>query len=191
MKFVIKRVFDFFGSLMGLLILSPLFLIVSILIKINSKGSVFFKQERYGKNEKIFELIKFRSMKINSEKLPYTIKELRQFESSGKDPRLDSLGKFLRKHGLDEIPQLINILKGDMSFVGPRPYFRARVEQDSRLKQRLKIKPGLTSLTVIRGGVMLKEDELLRLDLEYIINNNFVLDIWIILRTIVKVIHGK
>jgi len=187
----IKRLFDFCGALMGLIILSPLFLIIAFLIKLSSPGPVFFKQERYGRNGKIFKLWKFRTMKLGSEKLPYSVEQLREFEASGKDPRLNKITRFLRKYALDEIPQLINILKGEMSFVGPRAYFLARIEGDEKLKQRLKIKPGLTCLAAIKGGVKLSEEELLNSDLEYINNQNFFLDIKILLKSIFLLISGR
>lgn len=188
---IIKRLFDFFGALFGLIILSPLFLIVSFLVKLSSPGPVFFKQERYGKDGRIFKNWKFRTMKIGSENLAYTIEKLREFESSGRDPRLNKTTKFLRKYALDEIPQLINILKGDISFVGPRAYFKRRIDRDERLKQRLKVKPGLTCLVAIKGGVQLSEQELLKLDLEYINNQNFFLDIKILLKSVFLVISGR
>lgn len=186
-----KRLFDFFGALFGLIILSPLFLIIAILAKLNSPGPIFFRQERYGKDGKIFKLWKFRTMKIGSENLAYTIEELREFESSGNDPRLNRVTRLLRKYAFDEIPQLINILKGDISLVGPRAYFKKRVDSDQRLKQRLKIKPGLTCLAAIKGGVGLSEEELLKLDLEYINKQNFFLDIKILLKSIFLVISGR
>jgi len=186
-----KRLFDFSGALFGLIVLSPLFLIVAFLVKLSSPGPVFFKQERYGKDGKVFKVWKFRTMKIGSENLPYTVEELREFETSGRDPRLNKTTKFLRKYALDEIPQLINILKGDISFVGPRAYFKRRVDGDESLKQRLKIKPGLTCLAAIKGGVHLSEQELLKLDLEYINNQNFLLDIKILLKSVFLVISGR
>lgn len=187
----VKRLFDFFGALIGLVILSPLFLVVAVLVKLSSSGPVFFKQERYGKDGKVFKLWKFRTMKVGSENLAYPVEQLRKFESSGLDPRLNRITRFLRKYALDEIPQVINILKGDVSFVGPRAYFKKRVEQDERLKQRLKVKPGLTCLAVVKGGVRLSEQELLNLDLEYINNQNFFLDFKILLKSIFLVISGR
>ncbi|MDP2910380.1 MAG: sugar transferase [bacterium] len=188
---IIKRLFDFLGALLGLIVLSPLFIIVAILVKLNSPGPIFFKQERYGKDEKIFKFWKFRTMKTGSENLPYSVEQLREFESSDNDPRLNKIAGFLRKYALDEIPQLINILKGDISFVGPRAYFKKRIENDERLKQRLKVKPGLTCLAVLKGGVQLSEEELLKLDLEYINKQNFFLDIKILLKSIFLVISGQ
>jgi lipopolysaccharide/colanic/teichoic acid biosynthesis glycosyltransferase len=179
--------FDFFLALIGLIVLGPLFLIIAILVSFN--GPLFFIQERYGKDEKIFKLWKFRTMKDNFKN--YSIEQLRQFESSGNDPRVNKLGKFLRKYALDELPQLINILKGDMSFVGPRAYFKKRVEENEELKKRLKVKPGLTCLVAINGGVNLSDEDILKLDLEYINKKSFFLDIKILLKSIFLVIIGK
>ena len=184
---MIKRLFDFTLALIGLIILSPLFLIIAFLISFS--GPVFFIQERYGKDEKIFKLWKFRTMKNGLEN--YTVEELRQFESSGNDPRVNKFGKFLRRYALDEIPQLINILKGDMSFVGPRAYFKKRVDENPILKKRLKVKPGLTCLAAINGGVHLSDEDNLKLDLEYINKKNLFLDIKILLKSIFLVIIGK
>jgi lipopolysaccharide/colanic/teichoic acid biosynthesis glycosyltransferase len=186
-----KRFFDFFGALFGLVVLSPLFLVVAILVKLSSPGPIFFKQERYGKNGKIFKVWKFRTMKNGSENLSYTVEQLREFESSSNDPRINKITRFLRKYALDEIPQLINILKGEISFVGPRAYFKKRVENDEKLKQRLKIKPGLTCLVAVKGGVKLSEAELLKLDLEYINKQNLFLDIKILLKSIFLVVSGR
>jgi len=184
-----KRLFDFFGSLLGLIILSPLFLIIAILVKIASSGSVFFIQERYGKDSKVFKVIKFRTMNPGSEN--YSVKQLRKFEISGNDPRLNKLSSFLRKYALDEIPQLINILKGDMSFVGPRAFFIPRIKANEGLRQRLVIRPGLTCLTAVKGASKISDEELLKLDMEYINNHNFFLDIYILLKSIFLVVSGR
>ena len=184
---MIKRLFDLFFSLIGLIILSPIFIVISIIISFS--GPVFFKQERYGKNAKIFKVIKFRTMKIGSEN--YSVEQLRGFETSGKDPRVSKFNKILRKYALDEIPQLVNILKGEMSFVGPRAYYLKRYENNPDLKQRLVIKPGLTCFAAIKGGVNLSEEESLKLDLKYINNNSLFLDIYILLKSVFLVLSGK
>jgi len=183
-----KRLFDFFASLLGLIILSPVFLSVAVLVKLSSRGPVFFRQERYGRNERIFCVWKFRTMRPNSEN--YSLEQLREFEMFG-DPRVNKLGKFLRKYALDEIPQLINILKGEMSFVGPRAYYLDRYKRNAELKQRLVVKPGLTCLSAVGGGVKLSEEESLKLDLEYIKRKNFFLDISILLKSVYLVVSGK
>ena len=184
-----KRLFDFFGALIGLIVLSPLFLIVAILVKASSSGPVFFIQERYGKNSKIFKVVKFRTMKSGSEN--YSVEQLRDFEISGKDPRLNRISRFLRKYAFDEIPQLINILKGDMSFVGPRAFFIPRIKANEKLRQRLVIRPGLTCLTAIKGASKVSDDELIKLDMEYINNRNLFLDIYILLKSVFLVVSGK
>lgn len=188
----LKRQIDFWGSLLGLILLSPLFLIITILIKIDSPGPIFFRQKRVGKDGKIFEIWKFRTMIKDQGKSNLSVNEIRKFEVTGQDPRITKLSHFLRRFAIDELPQLINILRGEMSFVGPRPYFLPRVQADKRLLEgRVKIKPGLTSLVVIKGGVHLSEEEILKLDLRYIEKQNLWLDFKILLKTISKILSGK
>ena len=182
LEFGIKRFFDIVVSFLGLLVLSPVFLIVFFLIKIASPGPVFFRQERVGKKGKIFKIWKFRTMSLV--KPEFSAEQTREFEKEGRDPRITSLGYFLRISGIDELPQLINILLGEMSFVGPRPFYLPRYQLNSELRQRLIVKPGLTSLTVLMGGVNLSEEETIRSDLEYIKKQNFWLDLKIIFKTI-------
>ena len=134
----LKRVFDFTASLLGLIVLSPLFLVIAILIKLDDGGSVFFRQTRVGQYGKPFKIYKFRTMVENAEKLGAQV-------TKGDDPRITRVGKFLRKYKLDELPQLINVLKGEMSLVGPRPEvpkFVKLFEKD--YKEILKVKPGIT-----------------------------------------------
>ncbi|MBU5454737.1 sugar transferase [Caproiciproducens sp. MSJ-32] len=144
-----KRVLDFVAALLGLILLSPIFLIVSILIKLESEGEVIFSQTRIGLNGKEFKMYKFRSMVKNAEELK--VKLAAQNEMSGPmfkmkdDPRVTKVGKFIRKTSIDELPQLINVLKGDMSLVGPRPSLPKEVEKfEPWMLQRLEVKPGLT-----------------------------------------------
>ena len=175
----LKRAMDILGSGMGLLILSPLLLAISWAIKRETPGPAFFKQERAGENGFPFIMYKFRSMHSVAGQAPPT-KVLK------KDPRVTRVGAFLRRRSLDELPQLINVFKGDMSLVGPRPETRLYVEQYERWhRRRLMIKPGLTGLAQamgIRGNTTI--DEKTRLDLEYIETQSFLLDIKIIMRTI-------
>ena len=134
----LKRVFDFIASLLGLIVLSPLFLVVAILIKLDDGGSVFFRQTRVGQYGKPFKIYKFRTMVENAEKLGAQV-------TKGDDPRITRVGRFLRKYKLDELPQLINVLKGEMSLVGPRPEvpkFVKLFEED--YKEILQVKPGIT-----------------------------------------------
>lgn len=189
---IVKRLFDFLLALFGLIVLSPVFLIISILIKLDFSGPVFFLQERVGEKGKIFRILKFRTMPVNSDNPDLQVAKVREFEKEGEDPRVTSFNRFLRRFALDELPQLINILRGDMSFVGPKPYFLPRIKLNPELlKDRTTVKPGLTSLAVIKGGVRLSEDELLKLDLEYIKNQSFFGDIKILLKSIFLVISGR
>ena len=192
---VSKRIIDIIGSLAGLIFLSPLFLIVAILIKLEDpKGKVFFSQERNGKYPATFKMYKFRSMVHNAEELLKHLQE--QNEQTGPafkmtdDPRITKAGKFIRKTSLDELPQLFNVLKGDMSLVGPRPPIPREVEQyNSYQKQRLLVKPGLTCIWQVSGRNNIGFDEWVEMDLEYIKNRNLLLDIKLILKT-VKVLFG-
>jgi len=188
---IIKRTLDFLLALLGLILSSFLFIIISILIKLDSKGPVFFRQTRIGKNEKIFEILKFRTMVEKAEKFPLSAMEIRKLEITDQDPRVTKIGHFLRRLALDELPQLINILKGDMSFVGPRPYCLVRMETNDLLKKRTAAKPGLTSLVVIKGGFCSSEKDILRYDLEYIEKQNFWLDAEIFIKTLWLLLSGK
>ena len=140
---VIKRLFDILASFVGLILLSPMLLIISIFIKLDSKGPVFFKQKRVGKNKKLFEIYKFRTMVVDAEKIGKQI-------TVGNDSRITNVGKFIRKLKLDEFPQLINVLKGEMSFVGPRPEVPKYVElYDEYQEQILLVRPGITDYASI------------------------------------------
>lgn len=191
----IKRSIDIICSLAGIIVLSPVFLIVAVLIKIEDpKGSIFFCQERNGQHPNTFKMYKFRSMVHNAEEL---LKDLQhKNEQTGPafkmtdDPRITKVGKFIRKTSLDELPQLFNVLKGDMSLVGPRPPIPREVEQyNSYQKQRLLVKPGLTCIWQVSGRNNIGFDEWVEMDLEYIKNRNLLLDIKLILKT-VKVLFG-
>lgn len=191
---IFKRIFDIVLSSIGILILFPIFVVIGVLIKVTSKGPIFFKQIRVGKEEKNFEILKFRTMVENAEKIGMQI-------TVGSDPRVTSIGKILRKTKLDELPQLINVLKGDMSFIGPRPEVPKYVDMyTDEQKIILKIRPGITDLASIEYR---DENELLskvknpedyyisvimpnkiRLNLVYIKNMNVLEDIKIILKTI-------
>ncbi len=181
---IIKRAFDIAFSLFVLILLSPLFLIISILIKLTSKGPVFYKQERIGKDGKIFYLYKFRTMYVGADK-----EEEPKFTTPD-DPRVTPIGKILRKFSIDEFPQFINVLKGDMSVVGPRPerpYFVEKFKKEiPRYDERHRVKGGITGWAQVhgwRGDTSIEER--LRYDLYYIENWSFLLDLKIILKTIV------
>ena len=191
----IKRCIDIICSLAGIIVLSPVFLIVAALIKIEDpKGSIFFCQERNGQHPNTFKMYKFRSMVHNAEEL---LKDLQhKNEQTGPafkmadDPRITKVGKFIRKTSLDELPQLFNILKGDMSLVGPRPPIPREVrEYNSYQMQRLLVKPGLTCIWQVSGRNNIGFDEWVDMDLEYIKTRNLLLDIKLILKT-VKVLFG-
>ena len=187
---VTKRLIDIVGSLCGIILLSPLFLIVAILIKLEDpKGKVFFAQERNGRYPKTFKMYKFRSMVHNAEEL---LKDLMdRNEQTGPvfkindDPRITKVGKFIRKTSIDELPQLFNVLKGDMSLVGPRPPIPHEVEQyNSYQMQRLAVKPGLTCIWQVSGRNNIGFDEWVEMDIEYIKTRNLWLDIKLIFKTV-------
>lgn len=187
---VSKRIIDIIGSLAGLIFLSPLFLIVSILIKLEDpKGKVFFSQERNGKYPGTFKMYKFRSMVHNAEELLEKLKD--QNEQTGpvfkmkEDPRITRVGKFIRKTSIDELPQLFNVLRGDMSLVGPRPPIPREVEQYTTYQmQRLGVKPGLTCLWQVGGRNSVDFDGWVELDIEYIQKRSLWLDIKLIIKTV-------
>jgi len=183
-----KRVLDFVAALLGLILLSPIFLIVSILIKLESEGEVIFSQTRIGLNGKEFKMYKFRSMVKNAEELK--VKLAAQNEMSGPmfkmkdDPRVTKVGKFIRKTSIDELPQLINVLKGDMSLVGPRPSLPKEVEKfEPWMLQRLEVKPGLTCYWQVSGRNNIDFEDWMKLDLQYVEDRNFLLDLKLIFKT--------
>jgi lipopolysaccharide/colanic/teichoic acid biosynthesis glycosyltransferase len=191
-----KRLFDFLASFIGIIILSPILIIVSIAIKVDSKGEVMFLQKRVGKDGKPFNIYKFRTMVTDAEKLGKQI-------TVGKDNRITKVGGFLRKYKLDELPQLFNVLKGEMSLVGPRPEVPAYVNLYNEAERKvLSVKPGITDFASIEykdeNEILGKVDNpeeyyinvimkhKLELNIQYINNNNIFLDIKIIIKTILK-----
>ena len=193
---IVKRIIDIFGSFVCVIVFSPVFIIAPMLIKIDSKGPVLFIQKRIGKNGKYYNTYKFRTMVVNDENIFYkkfkaeNIKELIFQEEN--DPRITKIGKILRR-GFDELPQLFNVLKGDMSLVGPRPEIPEIVKlYDERQKIRLKVKPGITGLAIIRGRGDIPLEETINIDLEYIENWSVWLDIKILFKTLyVILITGR
>ena len=181
-----KRTMDIVSSLVGLILLSPLFLLVAILIKLDSKGPIIFKQIRIGKNSKPFYIYKFRSMKIDAPNLSTE-------EFINASDFTTKVGKFIRKTSIDELPQLVNILKGDMSIVGPRPV----IERETRLLKLRKecnvdsILPGITGLAQINGRDNIDDYEKVKYDFEYLSKRNLVLDIKIIINTVLKVAKSE
>lgn len=186
-KKYIKRFLDFTLSTLALICLSPLLILVSIAIKIDSQGPIFFTQERPGENEKLFKVYKFRTMvegAVNQQKVGFEVK--------GNDSRITPLGKFLRRYKIDELAQLINILKGDMSIVGPRPTLPDYISQYEEWEmKRFNSKPGLTGLAQVNGNIYLQRQEKSTYDIIYIEQISFSNDIKIIFKTIAIVIFGE
>ncbi|MCF1613592.1 sugar transferase [Tetragenococcus koreensis] len=189
-RLFIKRIFDFFGSLIGIIILLPLLLIISIIIKINSRGPVFFKQKRLGKNGKVFNIFKFRTMVTDAEKKGDGI-----FVKNENDNRITSVGKILRSASLDELPQLLNVIKGDMSLIGPRPplpYHPYEYEEyPSVQKERFKMRPGVTGLAQVKVRNSVPWDKRMTFDVEYVNNFSIWLDFKIILLTIRSILFKE
>ncbi|MHC4424505.1 MAG: sugar transferase [Planctomycetota bacterium] len=176
---------DFFVSLAALIILWPILVVTAIAIRLSSKGPAIFKQQRAGKNGKPFVFYKFRTMEVDVDPFGPSPK-------SGIDPRLTKVGKILREYSLDELPQLFNILRGDMSVVGPRPLYLSQVhEWSERQKKRLLVKPGLTGLAQISGRGEITREEKLELDVKYVETAGFLADMRIILATIAHVFSRK
>lgn len=184
-----KRCLDFLGAMLGILLLIPLFMIVGLLIKLEDKsGPVIFRQKRIGKDGKLFYMYKFRSMVCNAESLKATL--VHKNEATGPvfkircDPRVTKVGKFIRKTSIDELPQLINVLKGEMSLVGPRPPLPDEVEHYTPYeRQRLNVVPGLTCYWQVSGRSNIGFEDWVALDLKYIRERSLKVDIKLILRT--------
>ncbi|NMI04439.1 sugar transferase [Paenibacillus sp. SZ31] len=192
-----KRMLDLLGSFIGLIILCPLFAVIGLLIKIEApQGSVFFRQVRVGQNGKEFHMYKFRSMVANAEDLLEQL--IDQNEVNGNmfkmknDPRITRIGKFIRKTSLDELPQLWNVFRGEMSLVGPRPALPREVENyTSYDRQRLQMIPGCTGLWQVSGRNSVGFDEMVELDLTYARERNMMVDIKIIFRTFRVLVGSK
>lgn len=185
----VKRALDIVLASMGLVLLSPLMAVIAYKIKKEDKGSIFYKQIRVGKDGRHFEMYKFRSMVTNADELLSKLKD--QNEVNGAmfkmkhDPRITEVGHFIREHSLDELPQLVNVLRGDMSLVGPRPPLPSEVKQyTSYDAQRLLVTPGCTGLWQATERNNVGFNEMVQLDLEYIQNSSILFDLLIILRTI-------
>lgn len=193
-----KRIFDCLCSLMGLILLWPLFLIIAIAIYIDDPhGSPFFLQCRIGKEERPFVMYKFRTMVDGAEAMKSDMKELNEMDGPvfkiKNDPRITRVGNFLRKTSLDELPQLYNVLKGDMSFVGPRPPLPEEVECYTEYqKQRLQVLPGLTcTWQILPGRNDIEFTDWVKMDLEYIEQRCFWLDLKLILKTPLAMLHKE
>ena len=186
---IFKRIIDIIGAGLGLILLSPIIAIVACAVKVTSKGPIFFSQKRVGKNGELFEMYKFRSMVVNAEELKENLEE--QNEMSGPmfkikdDPRVTKVGKFIRKTSIDELPQLWNVLKGDMSLVGPRPSLPKEVEQfDNWMFKRLSVRPGLTCYWQVSGRNNIDFEDWMKLDCKYVDERNIWIDIKLIFKTV-------
>lgn len=198
----IKRIIDIIGGLVGIVLLIPITIVlylISIFSKEN-KGPIFYEQLRVGKNGKEFRIYKFRSMVMHAdEKLweylnsnPEAKEEYKKYKKLREDPRITKTGKFLRKTSLDEFPQFINVIKGDMSLVGPRPYlYREKEDMGERYNDIIKVKPGLTGYWQVNGRSDVDFEERTRMDIEYIKNRNLWLDFKILIKTFLSVLFGK
>lgn len=191
----LKKAFDFFFSCTAIMLVSPVFLIIAIAIKLEDGGPVFFEQKRVGLNGRFFPIFKFRTMVINAEELQVTL--LGQNEQKGpvfkisKDPRVTRVGWFLRKTSLDELPQFFNVIRGEMSVVGPRPPIPSEVEKyQSWQKRRLSMKPGITCTWQVSGRNNIPFEEWMKLDMEYIDNWSLTRDVILVLKTIKVILRG-
>ena len=193
-----KRLFDFVVAGLSIILLSPLFLVIGLMIKLDSKGKVIYKHKRIGKDGKYIYLYKFRSMYSDSkerlEELLRNPKIKKEWEENYKldnDPRITKVGNFLRKSSLDELPQLFNILCGDMSIVGPRPVIDSEIEKFGSDKDKLlSVTPGLTGWWACNGRSSTSYDERVALELYYVDNRSILLDIKVIIKTVLSVIKG-
>ncbi len=201
---IVKVFIDKIGSILLLIILLPFFILIPILIKLSSKGPILFRQTRIGKNAKPFTFYKFRTMYVEEDR-----RYGQEFVSnliSGRygeigetpiyklsmDPRITTIGKFLRKASLDEIPQILNILKGDMSLVGPRPPIPYELDHyEEWHKERLSVKPGITGLWQVVGRSHTTFDEMVKMDIEYARRKSIILDLKLLLKTPLTVLSGK
>ncbi len=193
----IKRFMDVILATIALVVLSPIFLIIAIAIKIESKGPVFFKHTRIGKNGKIIKLYKFRSMVINAEELikSFTPEQMKEYKENYKltnDPRITKIGKFLRKTSLDELPQLLNIIKGDLSIIGPRPVVTDELEKyGANTEKFLSVTPGLTGYWAANGRSCTTYEQRMQMELYYIDNLSLKMDVKVFFKTIEAVIKRE
>lgn len=187
----VKRCIDFVGSLIGIVVLSPVFLVIAIMIKTSSEGPVFFKQERLGKDGKVFKIIKFRTMIVNAEHIGDGLRV-----REGDDLRITKIGRVLRKTSLDELPQLLNVLNGSMSLVGPRPpatyhpYAGYKAYPDWA-KKRFQMRPGITGLAQATVRNSASWDERIRIDNQYVDRFDIWLDIKILCMTVMRVVKSE
>jgi exopolysaccharide biosynthesis polyprenyl glycosylphosphotransferase len=195
-QLLLKRVMDFVLALAGLIVLSPLLIIVALAVKFTSPGPVLFAQERVGMNKRLFRLYKFRSMYVDAEKRRRELEHLNEMDGPvfkiKNDPRVTPVGRFIRKTSIDELPQLLNVLRGQMSLVGPRPPLPAEVDRyDWLYRRRLSIKPGITCLWQISGRNEITFKQWMEMDKAYIDNWSLWLDITILAKTVPAVLFSK
>ena len=193
---LVKRPFDIASSLLGLLLLSPVFLLIAVLIKLDSPGPVFFRQRRVGKSGRQFTFYKFRSMVQEAEELKKRLLHLNEVDGPAfkisDDPRVTQVGRLLRRTSADELPQLWNVLRGDMSLVGPRPPLPSEVEHyEHWQREKLEVVPGITCLWQISGRSHIGFTEWMRLDIEYIRKQSLGLDVKILARTLPAVVSRR
>ena len=193
----LKRCIDITGSLCLLLVLSPLLLVVAMLIKLEDGGSIIYRQVRVGKDGRHFQFYKFRSMHENADRIKAALNQQNQ-SSDGvifkmkRDPRVTRIGRFIRRYSIDEMPQLFNVLAGDMSLVGPRPPLPDEVTQYTlEDRKRLHVMPGITCIWQVSGRSDIPFKQQVQLDKEYIHSQSLRKDLWILLKTIPAVIFGK
>lgn len=185
-QLILKRILDIFASGIALIVLLPIFAIIGIFIKLDSKGPAFFIQERAGKNGKIFRAYKLRTMIQGADKIKRTI------IFGEEDPYITKVGRFIRRTGFDELVQLVNVLKGDISLVGPRPTLPYQIEKYNNIqKRRLSVRPGITGWALINGRNSLTWDKRIELDLWYIKHWSIWLDIKILISTVYVVMKGE
>ena len=193
----VKRVFDLVISTIGLIILSPIFLILAIIVKLDSKGPVFFAHTRYGKNGKKFKMYKFRTMYENAQDMinDFTPEQMKEWKENFKlqdDPRITKVGKFLRKTSLDELPKIVNIIKGDLSIIGPRPVIEEELEKYGENKEKfLSVTPGLTGYWQANGRSSTTYEQRMEMELYYIDHISPKLDFKIFFKTIESVIKKE
>ena len=193
----IKRMLDIILSIIALILLSPIFLIISFAIKSDSKGKVIFKHKRIGKNGKEIYIYKFRTMVENAEEImkTFTPEQMKEFKENYKlanDPRITKVGNFLRKSSLDELPQLLNILKGDLSIIGPRPIIEEELERYGEKKSTfLSVTPGLTGYWAANGRSCTSYEDRMKMELYYVENISFKLDMKVFFKTVISVIKRQ
>lgn len=186
LQLAIKRLFDICVSLLVLIPFLPVWIVIALLVKCTSPGPVFFLQDRPGKDKKIFKVYKFRTMRPGSEQMVKGVEVMKD------DDRVTAIGHFLRRTKLDEIPQCLNVLKGEMSLIGPRPERVASLEDyDAEISKRLNMLPGMTGLAQVSGNIYLTLQQRYKLDVYYVEHYSLWLDVKILLRTVGVVLFGE